>query len=387
MSDGQRGTPVGAPATAAGARLLQSGRGATARGLRRLAPLLTALLLVACVADPTTSSGGRVTRADAAREAAEAFLDTYVDADGRVVRHDQGGDTVSEGQAYGLLLAQVAADDEAFARIWGWTAGNLQQPDGLLAWRLQGDRVVDANPASDADVLAAWALLRQGGRYREPGLRLAAAVLGAEVVEMPGTGPVLAAGPWATGAPATLNPSYWAPGVFVDLAGRTGDTRWAQLADVAVEVTETLTDHGRLLPPDWARVDGEVVSATPAPDGSTPEAQYGLDAQRLLVWLSAACDAPVRALAARSLPLLEAPDRVAALRLRPTGEILDDRVGALPLVASAAAADAAGREADRDRFLDRAAEVDAEYPSYYQGAWVALGRAILTTDLLDPCAR
>ncbi len=32
------------------------------------------------------------------------FLDTYVDA-GRVVRTDQGGDTVSEGQAYGLLLA------------------------------------------------------------------------------------------------------------------------------------------------------------------------------------------------------------------------------------------------------------------------------------------
>ena len=32
-------------------------------------------------------------------ESATAFLDGYVDPDGRVVRRDQGGDTVGEGQA------------------------------------------------------------------------------------------------------------------------------------------------------------------------------------------------------------------------------------------------------------------------------------------------
>src|SRR3954470_9595075 len=78
----------------------------------------------------------------------------------------------------------------------------------------------------------------------------------------PGIGPVLAAGPWATGDPATLNPSYWAPGVFQDLADRTGDPRWSRLAESALDMTGILTEAGWLLPPDWARVDGSVVSAT-----------------------------------------------------------------------------------------------------------------------------
>ena len=37
--------------------------------------------------------------------AGQFFLRRYVDGDGRVVRRDQGGDTVSEGQAYGMLIA------------------------------------------------------------------------------------------------------------------------------------------------------------------------------------------------------------------------------------------------------------------------------------------
>src|SRR5438045_6380113 len=40
-----------------------------------------------------------------ATRTARAFLDRYVMGDGRVARIDQGGDTVSEGQAYALLLA------------------------------------------------------------------------------------------------------------------------------------------------------------------------------------------------------------------------------------------------------------------------------------------
>jgi endoglucanase len=48
-------------------------------------------------------------------------LASYVRPDGRVARPDQGDDTVSEGQAYGLLLAEANGDDATFRRIWGWT--------------------------------------------------------------------------------------------------------------------------------------------------------------------------------------------------------------------------------------------------------------------------
>ena len=50
-------------------------------------------------------------REDTARIAGQKFLDDYVEPDGRVVRRDEGGDVVSEGQAYGMLIA-VAVGDE-----------------------------------------------------------------------------------------------------------------------------------------------------------------------------------------------------------------------------------------------------------------------------------
>nr|WP_235733865.1 glycosyl hydrolase family 8 [Mycolicibacterium austroafricanum] len=37
------------------------------------------------------------------------MLSRYVESDGRVVRHDEGGDVVSEGQAYGMLIAAASA--------------------------------------------------------------------------------------------------------------------------------------------------------------------------------------------------------------------------------------------------------------------------------------
>ncbi|WP_295787969.1 glycosyl hydrolase family 8, partial [uncultured Microbacterium sp.] len=75
---------------------------------------VVALTMAAC------STATEPDTADRTTATAEAFLDTYVDA-GRVVRTDQGGDTVSEGQAYGLLLAVAADDPSRFDSIWEWT--------------------------------------------------------------------------------------------------------------------------------------------------------------------------------------------------------------------------------------------------------------------------
>jgi Glycosyl hydrolases family 8 len=84
----------------------------------------------------------------ATREAAADFLDRYVDEGGRVVRHDQGGDTVSEGQSYALLLAQVAGDRETFARVWEWTRSNLLA--GAAGRPRVRDRLIDEAARLDA---------------------------------------------------------------------------------------------------------------------------------------------------------------------------------------------------------------------------------------------
>jgi endoglucanase len=308
-----------------------------------------------------------------------------------VVRLDQGGDTVSEGQAYGMLLAEVSGDNTAFGRIWGWTRDHLQLSNGLFAFHTNASgKVVSKQPASDADLLIAWALLRYRGpgaaaRHRD-GRRVAAAILAHEVTTGPGGTPIMAAGPWATGRPASLDPSYWSLGAMQGIAQATGSPAWRRLAAGAVALTRELTRNGTLLPPDWAELTAAgVLRPEPAPDGSQPQTQYGLDAQRVAVWFAASCDPKAKALAARWWPLLRPGDRAQALALHPDGTVLDATHSLLPLVAAAAAARAAGDAAAAQRLLQRAAAAQRSHPTYYGAAWQALGTALLSGGSIGAC--
>ena len=149
---------------------------------------------------------------DAAR-----FLETYARPDGRVVRLDQGGDTVSEGQAYGMLLAEVTGDNSSFGRIWTWTRQHLQLRNHLFAFHANAKgEVISTEPASDADLLIAWALLRYQGphaaQWHHDGRQIANAVLTHEVTTGPDGMPVLAAGPWAIGQPGNHRPQLLGAG-------------------------------------------------------------------------------------------------------------------------------------------------------------------------------
>lgn len=345
-----------------------------------VAVALAVLALGACGGDSADSEQAE----EAAQDAARAFLDRYVDHEGRVVRLDQGGDTVSEGQSYALVLAEVADDDETYRRVWRWTEENLQRQDGLLAFATDASGTVrDEAAASDADVVVAWSLVRSGDDdLVADGERLAEAILDRTTTEGPGGDLVLTAGDWATGDPATLNPSYWVLPAFDELAERTDDQRWDELASSARSLAAELTDGGERLPPDWARLDGEDPTAVPAPDGSVPVVRYSLDAQRLPVWLALSDDESDRDLAAALGGLVEGGDEESALALDPSGAIVEGSDHPLPLVAAAAMAHAAGEVDERDRLLDAAEAQDDDVPTYYGAAWFALGRTLLQTDLV-----
>ena len=99
-------------------------------GILTLAVIIVAAVVVARNARPgpslasTGSPGPYPTSAGAgltAERAGRAFLAAYVDPDGRVVRRDQDGDTVSEGQAYAMLVAVAIDDRAAFRSVWSWT--------------------------------------------------------------------------------------------------------------------------------------------------------------------------------------------------------------------------------------------------------------------------
>jgi endoglucanase len=151
-------------------------------------------------------------------------------------------------------------------------------------------------------------------------------------------------------------------------------------------MTRSLTQDGRLLPPDWAELTAAgTLRPEPAPNGSQPQTQYGPDAQRTVAWFAASCDPQARALAARWWPLLQPTSHAQALALRPDGTVLNPTPAPLPLVATSAAAKAAGDGAAAQRLLRRAAAQQHSHPTYYGSAWNALGTALLTTKSLAGC--
>jgi endoglucanase len=309
-----------------------------------------------------------------------AFVDAYVTGDGRVLRHDQGNDVVSEGQAYGMLAAELAGRDDVVRTIWSWTKDHLRSAQGLLSYHANADgRVLDPQPATDADVLSAYALLRYEGPEADTlhadGRDLAGAVLEHETATDTQGRPVLVAGPWATGRPAVVDPSYLMPSVFTGLASMTGDHRWQELATSSVALVDAVTDGGRSLPPDWARLEGDrlVPSGSGGGDGSP---QFGPDAQRVPLWFAFGCDSHAERLAAAWWSLLQQDDRSSATALSLDGGVLDGTGSTLALLAAGASARAAGDDSGAGDLEAGALRTYQGSPTYYGGAWLVLAAAL-----------
>jgi endoglucanase len=316
--------------------------------------LLVALALAACGEDEQQPTG---------------FLDRYVAEDGRVVRHDQGGDTVSEGQAYAMLLAVAERDEARFDRVWAWTRAHLRRPDGLLAWHWQDGRVTDQQAATDADLDAARALMLAAKRFDVPRYAQDGRELGRAVSEHETVQGVLVAGPWTQDV---VNPSYWSPRAFAAIER-------VDLNEPARRLTDQLTANG--LPPDWAQVQDWGAVPTGPPSGGDPV--YSYDAVRLPIRLAESCQAEDRALAARLWPRLRDDPGVARRALDGTPLTEDQHPAAL--AGAAAAAHAAGDQQAASELLDRAARLDEQHPSYYGAAWVELTRAMLKPGALGTC--
>jgi cellulose synthase (UDP-forming) len=369
------------------------------------ASMIGAALLVPVALGVLGASGlaSHPTLSQKAHDSAEAFFSRYVRPDGRVVRSDQGGDTVSEGQAYAMLLAVALDDRSRFDSVWRWTRDNLQRGDGLLAYHWAEGGVDSSEPATDADLDAARALVLAGKRfgsdsYTRDGVRIGEAVLADETSEVSGL-PVLTAGPWARSSTPIVNPSYFSPRAYADLASAHPDSRWDDLAGTSRSIASTLTVSGATLPPDWARVDALVPSggqaaaqaqAIGAPSGAASTSgsgapASGLDAVRLAVRSAESCVSADERIAAKLWPLYRRNPGFAAYAL--DGKPQGSAKHAASYVAAAAAATAAGDDEAAKHLLDRAQAADSSAPTYYGAAWVALGRLLLTTSRLDvrPC--
>ena len=108
----------------------------------------------------------------------------FIDPSGRVIDTGNGGISHSEGQGYGMLIAVAAGDRAGFDRMWAWTRAELGvRYDHLFGWKWDPgrSRAVDANNASDGDLLIAWALAEAAAYWNDSGFLVDATKIVADI--------------------------------------------------------------------------------------------------------------------------------------------------------------------------------------------------------------
>ncbi|MEM6532309.1 MAG: cellulose synthase complex periplasmic endoglucanase BcsZ [Myxococcota bacterium] len=224
----------------------------------------------------------------------QRYSDAFIEG-GRVIDRTDGARSTSEGQSYGMFFALVANDRARFDAILEWTEDNLARgslADHLPAWLWGRDdrgrwRVLDPNPASDADLWIAYSLLEAGRLwsapdYAELGRRVLDNAVAAEVRTLPGLGPMLLPAPdgfeIAEGRQWRLNPSYVPIFQLRRFEVEPDGADWSAIANASVQMLQSVSPRGYA--PDWVLYDSD------RGFGVDPEhgARASYDAIRVYLW-------------------------------------------------------------------------------------------------------
>jgi endo-1,4-beta-D-glucanase Y len=265
-----------------------------------------------------------------------SFVERHIQRDGRVIDFDTAEQhSTSEGQSYGLFLALVHNDRSTFDRVLRWTdlnlaAGKLAQRLPAWRWGRKADGgwgVLDENPASDADLWIAYALLEAGRLWNEPGYKaLGRSVLSnatrEEIVSLPGLGRMLL--PWprsiAHGPLWRLNPSYLPLQLMRRFQQEDAHGPWREMADNTVRMLGVVAPRG--FAPDWCAWSEKEQTFVADPEKSTVG---GYDAIRVYLWAGMLhAQDPARP---QLLRALHGP-RTLLLQSKPLPEFMDTDTGA-----------------------------------------------------------
>ncbi len=224
-----------------------------------------------------------------------AYADRFIDEQGRVIDHNAGDRTTSEGQSYAMFFALADNDRARFDRLLDWTQKNLAGGSlsahlpGWLWGRTQAGewKLLDAGSAADADCWMAYTLVEAGRlwnnqAYASQGRQMMNLIAKQEVANLPGFGVMLTPGTttqFMHGQTWTLNPSYVPLFLFERFDAIDPQGPWGA---IALNIPRLLREGSRRgFAMDWVNYrndDGftpapnpepEVVSA-PAPSAAAP---------------------------------------------------------------------------------------------------------------------
>jgi endo-1,4-beta-D-glucanase Y len=174
-------------------------------------------------------------------------------------------DTVSEGVAYGMLLAAYLNDKPTFDGLWNYAKShfNTNQPGhyGFMAWHVdRNNNVLDWTSATDADEDMAFALIvadKKWGGYGADAANLINRILSHEVEA--GTFVLKPGDSW--GGSERTNPSYFTPAFYKVFKAYTGNVNWDSVTGKAYQIMANVNGKTGAattgLQPDWATAGGD----------------------------------------------------------------------------------------------------------------------------------
>ncbi len=219
----------------------------------------------------------------------QTYKSRFIQSDGRVIDHQNGAITHTEGIGYALYFAYRFDDSESFERIFGWYRANMHKnQQGIIGWKWGQHPdgswgMLSLNNATDGDLWIAYALMLMSQRsdhqeYRQEAHVLLTAIkqhllrkADAISVLLPGVEG------FETAQTLRLNPSYLLLEIFAYLSKNDADPIWNALHVSAQKMLESSVFSALQLHPDWVLFDRQKKQFTLDPQGP----YFGYDAIRV----------------------------------------------------------------------------------------------------------
>jgi endo-1,4-beta-D-glucanase Y len=199
----------------------------------------------------------------------------------KIIRPENGNDTVSEGIGYGMLIAVYMNDKSLFDGLYTYWKAHIAS-NGLMTWCIPsggGSCSASGGTATDADEDAAFAMLMaskqwSGGTYAADATTLIHGVLAADM-----SGSYIKAGSNYSNSQIT-NPSYFAPAFYKAFAAAdaTNATAWNNLVTGSYTLLGAISTSSNGLVPAWCTGGS---CSSPASNGGSNDMIYQYDSHRV----------------------------------------------------------------------------------------------------------
>jgi endoglucanase len=198
----------------------------------------------------------------------------------KVIRPENGDDTVSEGIAYGMMIAVYMDDKALFDGLYTYWKAHLHSGTPLMTWCIPAGAnscSASGGTATDSDEDAAFAMLMASKQWPSGGYAATATTLINAVMSTDMAGTYIKAGSNYS-ATGITNPSYFAPAFYRAFATATSNATWNQIADNSYTLLNaSLQGRTNGLVPAWCT--GGSCNA-PASNGATNDVYYQYDSHR-----------------------------------------------------------------------------------------------------------